>query len=122
MSFWLTGSRLDCQVTLVEGVQDVAQVSLLPDEAAHVFLFVQAVEEKAGVDRALHFSTLHEGDVAPGVFAAGDHAVPVSVQTGRRQERRSVFHRFVRVEDKVLLAFLETLQALLTGHLAPSVV
>lgn len=122
MSFGLTGSRLDCQVTLVDGVQDVAQVSLFPDEAANVFLFVQAVKEKAGTDRALLGSLLHEGDVAPGVFAAGDHAVPVSVQTGRRQERRSVFHRFVRVQDKVRLAFLEALQALLTGLLAPSVV
>lgn len=122
MSFGLTGSRLDCQVTVVDSVQDVVQVSLLPDEAANVFLFVQAVKEKAGFNRALLGSFLHEGDVALGVFAAGDHAVPVSVQIGRRQERRSVFHRFVRVEDKVLLAFLEALQALLTGLLAPSVV
>jgi len=103
----LTSGNIQFQVALIHGVQDVVDVSILPDEAAGVRLLVQTIEEKAGLDRALLGAPLHEGDVAARLFAAGAHAVLVPIQARRRNERRSFFHRLICVEDKVLPTFFE---------------
>lgn len=117
-SLGLTWGEIHRQITLINIFQDVIKVSFLPDEAAHVFLFVQTVEEKAGVDQAILGSSLHEGDVAPLLFAAGDHAVLLSLQFRRRNERRSVLYRFIGIENKIVPTRLKSFQALLTDLLA----
>lgn len=117
-SLGLTWGKIHRQITFINILQDVIKVSFLPDEAAHVFLFVQTVKEKAGVDQAIVGCSLHEGDVAPLLFAAGNHAVLLSLEFRRRNERRSVLYRFIGVENKILPTRLESFQALLTGLLA----
>lgn len=112
-SFGLTWGRMRLKIVLINGVQDVGHVAFLPDKSAGVFLLVQAVEEKAGADRAFLLSPLHEGDVAPGLLAARLHAVLVPIQLRRRNERRSLFHGLVAIEDEVLLTFLELGEAIL---------
>lgn len=115
--FGLTWGQIHCEITLIHGVLDVVDEALLPDEAAHILLFVQTVKEKAGADRAPfllllpRLGSLHEGDVALRVFAAGRHAVPVAAQFGRGQVRGPVLHRLVRVQDEVVATLLEFLQA-----------
>lgn len=121
--FGPTWEQIHCEITLIHGVLDVVDEALLPDEAAHILLFVQTVKEKAGADRAsflllLPLCSLHEGDVALRVFAAGRHAVPVPAQFGRRQVRGPVLHRLVRVEDKIIATLLEFLQASFPSFLA----
>lgn len=120
--FGLTWGQIHCEITLIHGVLDVVDEALLPDKAAHILLFVQTVKEKAGADRAplllLPLCSLHEGDVALRVFAAGPHAVPVPAQFGRRQERGPVLHRLVRVQDKIVATLLEFLQASFPSFLA----
>lgn len=115
----LTWGLIHLQVAVINAVQDVVDVSLLPHKAAGVFLLVEAVKEKAGLDRALLRCSLHKRDIAPGLFAAGRQAVSVPIQLGRREERRSVFHRLVGIENKILLAVLEFVKTL-SRILAPA--
>lgn len=112
--FGLTWGDLLFQIALIDGVQDKVHVTILPDEVTHVFLFVHTVKEKTGFDKAFVFCFLHKGNVTPRVLAAGAHAVPVSGQFGRRNERRSVFYGLIGVDDEVLFAFLEALQTFTT--------
>lgn len=117
MSFDLTWVGVINMIPAKNALVDITVVSFLPNKVANVFLFVQAIKEKAGADRAFLLSLLHEGDIAPGIFAAGLHAVLVSIQFRRRNKRRSVFHRSVGIEHKVIPTFLELGQAFLTNQL-----
>lgn len=119
-SLGLTWGDINGKIAFINSVQDIINVSLLPDKAAHIFLFVQTVKEKAGFDQAFLVFFLHEGDVALRVFAAGGHAVPVSIQFGRWNERRSVFHWLIGVENKIFPTLFEFSQASLTEFLATS--
>lgn len=103
----LTWGDIHFKITLIHGVQDVTEVSFLLNKTTGVFCFVQTIEQKAGFDQTLPISSLHEGDIALRLFAAGDHTVSVFVQLRGRNERRSVFHRLVSIKNKILIALFK---------------